>query len=613
MAAALVDRATNDMLIGPDWAMNIEICDIINHDPGQAKDVVKAVKKRLGNKNPKIQLLSLTLLETLIKNCGEYVHMQVADRDVLHEMVKLVKKKNADLHVKDKILVLIDTWQDAFGGTMGRYPQYYAAYHELVRAGVRFPQRAESSAPIFTPPQTQPIARYPQSYDSSDSRVEAVQSTTNSDLPPLSITEIRNARGLMDVLMEMLNALDPKSREGVKQEVIVDLVEQCRSYKQQVVQLVNTTSDEELLGQGLSLNDDLERVLAKHDAIAFGLSVPPDKKKSPAPLVDVNHEEVEQEDDVEQLARRASSKARVSAKDQPASQQLLLLPPPGMQVNASTSRVDTSIDLLSGDEYKSPTAETSPPLIPASGQNIQSSQSTFTQQATTNSLDSLSGPEGILALQQHSSPLEMQQQPYLSPNGNIPVQVQPSVQQGQFQSQGTFVNHVNHALQWSNPAGQSLSPQQQALVYGSDPTNMHAQAQRSPQSLPPAPWDIQDMENVPQTGNRWQGPVSYQNNIPPGQQFYQQQQILASGQYKPAYSVVSQDQLIRGTHNLSLYDARYNTSYQMTTDPYQNISPYSQQPSVPNKPVKAEDRLFSDLVDLAKSKNKATSSNVGSL
>ncbi|KAH9300168.1 hypothetical protein KI387_011751, partial [Taxus chinensis] len=269
----------------------------------QAKDVVKAVKKRLGNRNPKIQLLSLTLLETLIKNCGEYVHLQVADRDVLHEMVKLVKKKTADMHVKEKILVLIDTWQDAFGGSMGRYPQYYAAYHELVRSGVRFPQRAESSTPIFTPPQTQPIVRHPQSYGSPDSRSEAVQSSTISDLPPLSITEIRNARGLMDVLMEMLNALDPKSKEGVKQEVIVDLFEQCRSYKQQVVQLVNTTSDEELLGQGLALNDDLERVLAKHDAIASGISVPPDKKKASAPLVDVDHEEDETEDAVEQLAR----------------------------------------------------------------------------------------------------------------------------------------------------------------------------------------------------------------------------------------------------------------------------------------------------------------------
>ncbi|EFJ20837.1 hypothetical protein SELMODRAFT_39145, partial [Selaginella moellendorffii] len=87
------DKATSDMLIGPDWAMNMEICDILNHDPGQAKDVVKAIKKRLGNRSPKVQLLALTVLETIVKNCGVAVHQQVAEKDVLHEMVKIVKRK----------------------------------------------------------------------------------------------------------------------------------------------------------------------------------------------------------------------------------------------------------------------------------------------------------------------------------------------------------------------------------------------------------------------------------------------------------------------------------------------------------------------------------------
>ena len=29
----------------------------------------------------------------MIKNCGDIVHMHVAERDILHEMVKIVKKR----------------------------------------------------------------------------------------------------------------------------------------------------------------------------------------------------------------------------------------------------------------------------------------------------------------------------------------------------------------------------------------------------------------------------------------------------------------------------------------------------------------------------------------
>ncbi|CAA6665989.1 unnamed protein product [Spirodela intermedia] len=258
--------------------MNMEICDILNRDPGQAKDVVKGIKKRIGSKNPKVQLLALTLLETVIKNCGDIVHMHVAEKDILHEMVKIVKKK--------KILVLIDTWQEAFGGPRARYPQYYAAYQELLRIGAVFPQRPERSAPIFTPPQTQPLTSYPASLRGPDYQQETDISAP-PDLPMLSMTEIQNARDLMEVFSEMLSALDPGNKEGLKQEVIVDLVGQCRSYKQRVVHLVNTTSDEELLNLGLSLNDDLQRVLAKHDAIAAGIAVRVDKPKPSQALVEV--------------------------------------------------------------------------------------------------------------------------------------------------------------------------------------------------------------------------------------------------------------------------------------------------------------------------------------
>lgn len=35
------------------------------------------------------------------------------------------------MQVRDKILVMLDSWQQAFGGPEGKYPHYYWAYDEL--------------------------------------------------------------------------------------------------------------------------------------------------------------------------------------------------------------------------------------------------------------------------------------------------------------------------------------------------------------------------------------------------------------------------------------------------------------------------------------------------
>ncbi|XP_011081815.1 TOM1-like protein 2 [Sesamum indicum] len=650
MVNSMVERATSDMLIGPDWAMNIEICDICNHDPVQAKDVVKGIKKRLGSKNPKVQLLALTLLETIVKNCGDIVHMHVAEKDLPHEMVRIVKKK-PDFHVKEKILILIDTWQEAFGGPRARYPQYFAAYQDLLRLGAVFPQRSERSAPVFTPPQTHPLSSYPPNMRNPESGPDAAESSAEAEFPTLSLTELQNARGIMDVLAEMLSALDPGNKEGLKQEVIVDLVEQCRTYKQRVVHLVNSTSDESLLCQGLALNDDLQRVLAKHESIASGTASTPLEKPKPepakslvavdAPLIDTG--------DSKQSDKGSTSSASLGT-------QLLLPAPPTTNGPVMTpTKADPKIDLLSGDDFNSPTAN-SLALVPvgqpqpaspvASPQNALALVDMFSESSNNQRLNSTG--------QAHSSSVQFQQQtnfnsqqPSLYPNGSVSGPMQPQHEQSLY-SQGS-------ASAWNGQMTQQQQPPP-SPVYGA----------QSSSSLPPPPWEAQldsssqPAVNLPQhmqvtqvevgsnqpspSGTYFPGPQNVVNDqvvgayngghltainnpaMPSNQMgglhshpvvmypqpmqsgpigyMYPQQMYgaqMAGYGYGYGYGQVPQQNaqfLQQSMYGLSVRDdtGLRNSSYSVSTSSY-----------VPaGKPSKPEDKLFGDLVDISKFKAAKT-------
>lgn len=272
MAAELVSSATSEKLADVDWAKNIEICELAARDERQAKDVIKAIKKRLGSKNPNTQLYAVQLLEMLMNNIGENIHKQVIDTGVLPTLVKIVKKKS-DLPVRERIFLLLDATQTSLGGASGKFPQYYTAYYELVNAGVKFTQRPNATPVVVT---AQAVPRNTLNEQLASARNEGPATTQQRESQSVSPSSIlQKASTALEILKEVLDAVDSQNPEGAKDEFTLDLVEQCSFQKERVMHLVMTSRDEKAVSKAIELNEQLQRILNRHEDLLSGrITVP---------------------------------------------------------------------------------------------------------------------------------------------------------------------------------------------------------------------------------------------------------------------------------------------------------------------------------------------------
>ncbi|KAJ4841472.1 hypothetical protein Tsubulata_015693 [Turnera subulata] len=628
-ATVAVEKATSDLLIGPDWTMNIDICDSINSNRWQAKDVVKAVKKRIQHRNPRVQLLALTLLETMVKNCGEFVHSQIAEKNILGDMVKIVRKKS-DMHVRDKILVLLDSWQEAFGGSGGRYPQYYWAYDELRRSGVTFPQRSLDASPIFTPPVTHPAMRHPQAaYGMPGNSSRRLDETMATEIEGLSTSSLEAMRNVMELLSDMLQAVNPGDREAVKDEIIVDLVNRCRSNQKLLMQMLTTTGDEELLGQGLELNDSLQILLAKYDAILSGSPMPnqdaslsakpteggndtkPAELKEASPRASTSpsvvsgltrsliDEEDEEEDDFAQLARRHSktqssppqstsgtSSALVlvdttsmTSASTPVECNALALPDPPAPVR--TSKEQDIIDLLSitlSTISTSPHPQ-SPPTAATTNQNMHQIPVSSSMQGYPHVSQTYSDTQGQLPYSSYVVPWAQahpQQQLYPPSQHQFQPRPQQHLQppsQPQLQPQSSF--HLQTQAQPHQPQPQ-MQPQYQPHPQTQTRPQLQSQFPQYASAYPPPPWAA-----TPGYANG-QNPMSTSNNVFSG----------TGGNASASFPALQADRPMQHSNSFS---SRGSNGSSMNGDPWMSSAPRIPGPPGGQKPFVPSYRLFEDL------------------
>ncbi|TVU31538.1 hypothetical protein EJB05_23225, partial [Eragrostis curvula] len=285
MADKIVDEATLETMDAPDWATNLEICDMVNTERVNSVEVIRAIKRRIMLNNPRVQYLSLVLLETVVKNC-EKAFSEIAAERVLDEMVRLVDDPQTIVNNRNKALMLIEAWGES-GDDLRYLPVYEETYKSLRSRGIRFPGRDEESlAPIFTPPRSVPPA---ESY--SEAAQEGYQEIPEEGFAPVRTVPAVQVNEAFEVARNSVELLSTVLSSSPQKEVLQDdltttLVQQCQQCQRTIQRIVETAGDNEgQLFEALSIHEELQKVLSKYEELKKPVLVEPEPQPAMIPVV----------------------------------------------------------------------------------------------------------------------------------------------------------------------------------------------------------------------------------------------------------------------------------------------------------------------------------------
>ncbi|KAH0826352.1 VHS-domain-containing protein [Lanmaoa asiatica] len=297
----LITNACDPSLPEPNYAHHLEIADFINSKKANTpREAVMLIARLANHRNPHIAVLALALLDTLVQSCGYPLHLQIATKEFLNELVRRFPERPPPFPglVMSRILELIHGWKEGICAE-SRWKEDLGNIRDMHRLltfkGYRFrePSRrdiSENTMTIKTPEELENEDREAQSAKLQElirrgtprdlAAAQELMKTlagANPDAKPdyrsQSLAELAKLQSKVVLLNEMLDNVDAGMGErwarGDAYDQVATVLKGARPKLQKWVSDAEA-DDPESLNAFLEANDQINTALARFEAFQKG-------------------------------------------------------------------------------------------------------------------------------------------------------------------------------------------------------------------------------------------------------------------------------------------------------------------------------------------------------
>ncbi|XBW36805.1 hypothetical protein QEN19_002382 [Hanseniaspora menglaensis] len=279
----------------PDLGLNLDVADFINEKQGStARDgVLMVVKLITRSQQQHTAINALSLLDTLVKNCGYPVHLQISRKEFLNELVRNFSERPPirQTFVERKILLFIEEWYQSLCkfSDYKQDMQFIKDMRKLLKyKGYTFPKVKEDDLNVLKPNKhlkTQKEILKEQEIAQAAKLEELIRSGRPEDLKEANklmqvmagfkednaikaknaiMEEIENLKNKSELFEEMISS----PNVDVTNDTLLELYSSLKSSQPKFQHIIEEENDDgELVSSLLKLNDSVNSLLGKFAAL----------------------------------------------------------------------------------------------------------------------------------------------------------------------------------------------------------------------------------------------------------------------------------------------------------------------------------------------------------